>query len=218
MATYRYVFRSIVSVASLLLLSCLPSSSDIDQSFDHPVFQSFASFCLPLMNSGDGYGDENIRKFAALANLPEGELRKGTNWHRQPAAKFYSGDADIGAELYVMMRFATNGIGQDYCTASYYTSALPSADQVTAWLYKLDPDWTLTEDTSRNFEHDGKEDVYGTFLKFSKPRSENSCFTLSYIAYEGLRPTRPNPNNAELVVSETDIERLCPELQNVRPE
>ena len=216
MANFQSNCRSIVAAASLLLVSCSPSSSNIDESFEHPVFQSFASFCLPLMNSGDGYGDENIEKFAALANLQEGELLKDTIWERQPAAKYYSGDADIGAEIYVMRRFGINR--QDNCTASYYTNALPSADQVTAWLYRLDTGWTLTEDTSQNFEHDGKEDVYGTFLKFSKPQSKNSCFTLSYFGYEGIHPTRPNPNKAMLVVSETDIERLCPELQNVQPE
>jgi len=159
------------------------------------------------MNSGDGYEDENIKKFAALAKLQEGKLRKDWDWEQQPAAKYYSGDTDLGAEIYVMTRFGTTG--RDSCGASYNTDSLPSADQVTEWLYRLDPEWTFTEDTSQNFKHDGKEDVYGTFLKFSKPLSENSCFALSYRGYEGIRPTRPNPNNAELIVSETNVDRDC---------
>ena len=96
MATYHYKRKPMTAVLSLFLLSCSSSVVDKDESFNHPVFQSFADFCLPLANTEDGYSDENIKNFANLAKLQPGKLSESII-EIQPTAIYHSGDINNGS-------------------------------------------------------------------------------------------------------------------------
>ena len=140
----------------LFLASCNGSKSYSGVEFQHPIFESFNSFCLPLMTSSSGFETENVERLAKSSGLKAGAFNRA-NFETLPYGVFKLGTPEVGAELHVFTKSHLKK--SNTCRVSYYMDDIPSPDKFTSWLNSNSSGWNMLSDQSGPFHHIDNSDL-----------------------------------------------------------